>query len=80
MEKLTPLEIVFGLVAVIAVCGYLVWLVNKAAADKQKALAHQAAKANILDLAIVEYILKLQVENRQLRELLNLRAKDEEGR
>jgi len=79
MAEYSPQEIFLGLVGVLAICGYLVWLVNTAAAERQKALANRVAKADILDLAIVEYILKLQVENRQLRELLNLRAKDEES-
>ena len=58
--------------AVVPIVGILVWFLKRL----QIETATKTPEVNILDLTVKEFILTLMVENRQLRELLNLREKD----
>lgn len=60
------------LLAGLPLVGFLAWLLR----EIQTRTTVDKRKANLLDLTVEEYILRLLVEKRQLRELLNLREKD----
>lgn len=58
--------------AVVPIVAILVWFLKWL----QTRTTNGNRKGNLLDLTIEEYLLRLLVENRQLRELLHLREKD----
>lgn len=60
------------LLAGLPLAGFLAWLLR----EIQIGTTVDKRKVDLLDLTVEEYILRLLVEKRQLRELLNLREKD----
>lgn len=60
------------LLAGLPLARFLAWLLR----EIQTGTTVDKRKVDLLDLTVEEYILRLLVEKRQLRELLNLREKD----
>lgn len=60
------------LLAGLPLAGLLAWFLR----EIQIGTTVDKRKVNLLDLTVEEYILRLLVEKRQLRELLDLREKD----